>query len=290
MIKFFKKLFGKSDPVVPVLRLSGMIAASSGPRRGLSMAGMAPLIDKAFEVKGAKAVALVINSPGGSPVQSSLIYDRIRYLSREKDIPVLAFVEDVAASGGYWLACAGDEIYVNASSVVGSIGVVSAGFGFVDAIEKLGVTRRVYTAGKRKVMLDPFQPENEGDIDHLKTLQKDIHDQFTALVRHRRGSKLTAPEDDLFSGAFWTGLKAVELGLADKTGEIRQVLKERFGDKVQIKLVEGKKSMLGLGGGASGVFGKAALSQDMSDTFADAVIDSAIHRANEMSLRQRLGL
>ena len=254
------------------------------------MAGMAPLIDKAFEVKGAKAVALVINSPGGSPVQSSLIYDRIRYLSREKDIPVLAFVEDVAASGGYWLACAGDEIYVNASSVVGSIGVVSAGFGFVDAIEKLGVTRRVYTAGKRKVMLDPFQPENEGDIDHLKTLQKDIHDQFTALVRHRRGSKLTAPEDDLFSGAFWTGLKAVELGLADKTGEIRQVLKERFGDKVQIKLVEGKKSMLGLGGGASGVFGKAALSQDMSDTFADAVIDSAIRRANEMSLRQRLGL
>lgn len=286
MLEWIKKFFGKSDPVVPVLRLSGMIAASSGARRGLSMAGMAPLIDKAFDVKGAKAVALVINSPGGSPVQSSLIYDRIRFLSRQKDVPVLTFVEDVAASGGYWLACAGDEIYVNASSVLGSIGVVSAGFGFVDAIEKLGITRRVYTAGKRKVMLDAFQAENQEDIDHLKTLQKDIHDQFTALVRHRRGSKLTASEDDLFSGAFWTGLKAVELGLADKTGEIRQVLTERYGDKVQIKLIEGKKSMLGLGSGTNGVAGK----EQWSDQMADAMIDSAIHRASEASLRNRLGL
>jgi serine protease SohB len=282
MFRFIKRLFGKAPATVPVIRLTGMIAASSGPRRGLSMANVAPLLDKAFDIKGAKAVALAINSPGGSPVQSALIYERIRHLSREKDIPVLAFVEDVAASGGYWLACAGDEIYVNAASVVGSIGVVSAGFGFEGAIEKLGVTRRVYTAGKRKVMLDPFQPENPDDIAHLKDLQQDIHDQFTALVRHRRGSKLTAGEDELFSGAFWTGRKAVEFGLADKHGELRQTLKERFGDKVIITLIEPKRSMFGLSSGGGGV--------SWADRLADAVVDSAMHRAQETTLRNRLGL
>ena len=282
MFKFIKKIFGKSAPIVPVIRLTGMIAASSGPRRGLSMAAMAPLIDKAFETKGAKAVALAINSPGGSPVQSSLIYDRIRHLSQENNIPVITFVEDVAASGGYWLACAGDEIYVNGASVLGSIGVVSAGFGFEGAIEKLGVTRRIYTAGKRKVMLDPFQPEHKEDIEHLKALQQDIHNQFTNLVRSRRGTKLNAPEDDLFSGAFWTGEKAIELGLADKIGELRQVLKNRFGKEVVIKLIEPKKSMLGLGVGASGV--------GFADRVAETALDHAMYKAEEISLRNRLGL
>lgn len=279
MFTFIKKLFGKSSPRVPVIRLSGMIAASGGPRRNLSMAAVAPLIDKAFETKGAKAIALVINSPGGSPVQSSLIFERIRHLSREKNIPVLSFVEDVAASGGYWLACAGDEIYANGASVIGSIGVVSAGFGFEGAIEKLGITRRVYTAGKKKVMLDPFQAENPEDIERLKDLQRDIHNQFVAMVKSRRGTKLV-DDDDLFSGAFWTGIKAVELGLVDHLGELRQTLKARFGEDVDIRLIEAKKSLLGLSSSSGGV----------SARFAEASIDHAIDVLDEKSARSRFGL
>ena len=280
MFRFIKKLFGQSAPVIPVVRLQGMIAAGSGARRGLSMAMMAPLLDKAFAIKNAPVVAIVINSPGGSPVQSSLIFQRIRALSKEKNKPVLAFVEDVAASGGYWLACAGDEIYVNPASVIGSIGVVSAGFGFEGAIEKLGVTRRVYTAGKRKVMLDPFQPEHEDDIAHLKSLQQDIHDQFIALVKSCRGTKLQADDDTLFSGAFWTGTRAIELGLVDKIGEVRTVLKSRFGEKAEIKLIEPKRSLLGMSGGSSGV----------SARLAEASIDHLIDIAEEKTARSRFGL
>ena len=280
MFRFIKKLFGQSAPVIPVVRLQGMIAAGSGARRGLSMAMMAPLLDKAFAIKNAPVVAIVINSPGGSPVQSSLIFQRIRALSKEKNKPVLAFVEDVAASGGYWLACAGDEIYVNPASVIGSIGVVSAGFGFEGAIEKLGVTRRVYTAGKRKVMLDPFQPEHEDDIAHLKSLQQDIHDQFIALVKSCRGTKLQADDDTLFSGAFWTGTRAIELGLVDKIGEVRGVLKSRFGEKAEIKLIEPKRSLLGMSGGANGV----------SARLAEASIDHLIDIAEEKTARSRFGL
>jgi len=280
MFRFIKKLFGQSAPVIPVVRLQGMIAAGSGARRGLSMAMMAPLLDKAFAIKNAPVVAIVINSPGGSPVQSSLIFQRIRALSKEKNKPVLAFVEDVAASGGYWLACAGDEIYVNPASVIGSIGVVSAGFGFEGAIEKLGVTRRVYTAGKRKVMLDPFQPEHEDDIAHLKSLQQDIHDQFIALVKSCRGTKLQGDDDTLFSGAFWTGTRAIELGLVDKIGEVRTVLKSRFGEKAEIKLIEPKRSLLGMSGGSSGV----------SARLAEASIDHLIDIAEEKTARSRFGL
>ena len=280
MFRFIKKIFGQSAPVIPVVRLQGMIAAGSGARRGLSMAMMAPLLDKAFAIKNAPVVAIVINSPGGSPVQSSLIFQRIRALSKEKNKPVLAFVEDVAASGGYWLACAGDEIFVNPASVIGSIGVVSAGFGFEGAIEKLGVTRRVYTAGKRKVMLDPFQPEHEDDIAHLKSLQKDIHDQFIALVKSCRGTKLQADDDTLFSGAFWTGARAIELGLVDKIGEVRGVLKSRFGEKAEIKLIEPKRSLLGMSGGANGV----------SARLAEASIDHLIDIAEEKTARSRFGL
>jgi signal peptide peptidase SppA len=277
---FFGRFFRKSNPIIPVVRMQGMIAASSSPRRNLSMAMMAPLLDKAFSTKNAAAVAIVINSPGGSPVQSSLIFERIRYLSKENGTPVLTFIEDVAASGGYWLACAGDEIFVSPSSVVGSIGVVSAGFGFEGAIEKLGVTRRVYTSGKRKVMLDPFQPEDKEDISHLKSLQKDIHDQFITMVKSCRGSKLSADDDLLFSGAFWTGAKAIELGLVDKIGEIRQTLKSRFGDKVQIKLIEPKRSLLGMSAGSGGV----------STRLAEASIDHLIEVVEEKLARSRLGL
>jgi len=282
MISRIFSLFRKARPVVPVIRLQGMIAASSGLRRGLNMAGLAPIIDKAFDVKGIAAVALVINSPGGSPVQSSLIYDRIRHLARKKDVPVLSFVEDVAASGGYWLACAGDEIYVNGASVVGSIGVVSAGFGFDEAISRIGVSRRVYTSGTRKGMLDPFQPEQEGDITHLRELQKDIHDQFIAMVKHRRGTKLKEEEELLFSGAFWTGRKGIALGLADREGELRQVLEERFGKRVDIRLMQPKRGLFGMSSGQLGV--------GLSGHLADAGVDAIQHAAAEKLERSRYGL
>ena len=268
MMNFLLRPFRKSRPVVPVIRLQGVIAASAGMRRGLSMASLSPVIDRAFDVKNAKAVALVINSPGGSPVQSALISDRIRHLSKTKDIPVISFVEDVAASGGYWLACSGDEIIVNASSVVGSIGVVSAGFGFDQAIEKIGISRRVYTAGTRKGMLDPFSPENPDDISHLKSLQKEIHDQFIDMVKRRRGSKLTGDDADLFSGAFWTGTKAVSLGLADREGELRRELEAKFGDKVDIRLMQPKRGFLGMGGGIG-----AAMADRTVDSFSDILTE-----------------
>jgi signal peptide peptidase SppA len=280
MIKFILRLFQKSPAVVPVIRLHGLIAASSNMRRGISMAGLAPVIDRAFELKGAEAVALVINSPGGSPVQSALIAERIRHLSKKKNIPVISFVEDVAASGGYWLACAGDEIIVSPASVVGSIGVVSAGFGFDQAIEKLGVSRRVYSAGARKGMLDPFSPEKPDDVKHLKTLQKDIHEQFIAMVKRRRGSKITGDEADLFSGAFWTGAVSVDLGLADRIGELRQELESRFGEDVYIRPIQPKRTLFGLGGGAGGV----------SAALADASVDSLIDALVEKLERSRFGL
>ena len=264
--------FAEPRPLVPVLRLSGLIMSSGGLRRGLSMEAMAPLIDKAFGFSRTSAVALAINSPGGSPVQSSLIFERIRHLSRQKDIPVLSFVEDVAASGGYWLACAGDEIHVNPASVVGSIGVVSAGFGLDEAIGTLGVTRRVYTSGDRKVILDPFSPENPDDIAHLKGIQKEVHDQFIAMVKRRRGTRLKGKEDELFSGAFWTGRKAVEFGLADHEGEMRQVLEDRFGENVQLRPIERKRSMLGFATGKGGVDGP------MLEEGAEHLVDTLMER------------
>jgi len=282
MIRRILSLFRKSRPVVPVLRLQGVIAASSGLRRGLNMASLAPLLDKAFDEKGIAAVALVINSPGGSPVQSSLIYERIRHLARKKDVPVLSFVEDVAASGGYWLACAGDEIYVNGASVVGSIGVVSAGFGFDEAIGRIGISRRVYTAGTRKGMLDPFQPEQQDDIAHLKALQQDIHDQFITMVKHRRGSKLSKEEETLFSGAFWTGRQGIELGLADREGELRQVLEKRFGPRVDIRLMQPKRGLFGVSSSSPGA--------GYAGHLADAGVEAFQHALAEKLARSRYGL
>ncbi|MFV3128358.1 S49 family peptidase [Niveispirillum sp. KHB5.9] len=235
MIRRLRKFAGLPvSPLVSVLRLSGTIG---GGRKGLSLETLADDIDRAFAPDGQVAVALSINSPGGSPVQSALIARRIRALAVEKSLPVLAFVEDVAASGGYWLAAAADEITADECSIIGSIGVVSAGFGFTGLIDKLGVDRRVHTAGTSKGMLDPFQAEKPDEVAHLKGLQADMHAAFKQWVRDRRGSRLTAPETELFEGAFWTGRRSLELGLVDRLGDLRGTLRERFGDKVQIRLV-----------------------------------------------------
>jgi signal peptide peptidase SppA len=201
-------------------------------------------LERAFSTRNARAVALAINSPGGSPAQSHLIYQRIRQLAEEKKIPVLAFIEDVGASGGYMLACAADEIVCDPFSIVGSIGVVGASFGFPKLMEKLGVERRVYTAGERKVMLDPFQPEKPDDLKRIKAIQKDIHEHFIALVKARRGAKLTGTDKILFSGEFWTAQAAIELGLADRIGDLRSSLRERYGEKVRTPLVEPKRGLL----------------------------------------------
>lgn len=221
----------KSAPTVAVIRLQGVIA--SGGRGALNDAGLASVLEKAFSKGKPDAVALEINSPGGSPVQSSLIGARIRRLADEKKIPVLAFVEDVAASGGYWLATAADEIYADESSIVGSIGVISAGFGAHELLANHGVERRVYTAGKSKSMLDPFRPENPDDVARLNDLLEDLHANFIGHVKARRGGKLSA-ETDLFTGEIWLARKAVELGLIDGIGHIKAMLQERYGDKVKI--------------------------------------------------------
>lgn len=226
--------FRKSVPVVNHVMLSGAIGIGTPLRPPLTFKGTADVLERAFSKKGIAAVALSINSPGGSPVQSALIHTRIRELADEHKVPVLVFCEDVAASGGYWLACAGDEIYADESSVVGSIGVISAGFGFVDAINKIGVERRVYTSGESKSMLDPFKPEKPEDVSHLQSLQADIHAAFKGLVKSRRGSKLKGADADLFSGAFWAGRQALDKGLIDGLGHLNSVLRRRFGDKVVI--------------------------------------------------------
>lgn len=224
-------------PLVPVVRLTGVIGFSTPLKPGLTLAGVARLLDRAFGLRKVRAVALAINSPGGSAVQAHLIYRRIRQLAEEKEIPVLAFIEDVGASGGYMIACAADEIICDQSSIVGSIGVVGTTFGLDKAIKKLGIERRVYTAGKRKVMLDPFLPENPEDVKRLKAIQHEIHEKFIALVKSRRKAKLSGPESALFSGEYWAGGKALELGLADGIGDLRTVLRERYGDKVRMPLI-----------------------------------------------------
>ena len=228
----------KSVPVVNHVLLHGAIGIGGPMRPALTFKSVNPLLERAFRPKGLAAVAISVNSPGGSPVQSALIHARIRELAAEKDLPVMVFCEDVAASGGYWLACAGDEIYADDSSVIGSIGVISAGFGFVDAIAKLGVERRVHAAGESKSMLDPFQPEKPEDVAHLKGLQADVHQSFKDLVRKRRGRKLSGSDAELFSGAFWSGRQALSRGLIDGIGHLHQVLKLRFGEKVVIRNVQ----------------------------------------------------
>ncbi|RMF08476.1 MAG: S49 family peptidase [Alphaproteobacteria bacterium] len=229
--------FQNPPALVAVVPLTGAITPQAKFGRGINLALVEPSLEQAFSLPGVKAVALAINSPGGSPVQAALIARRIRDLAAEKKVPVYAFCEDVAASGGYMLALAADEIFVHPASIVGSIGVVYAGFGFVGALEKLGVERRLYTAGEKKAMLDPFSPEKEADVKRLAALQKDIHQYFQDMVTQARGDRLKGTKRKLFSGDVWTGTEAVDLGLADGLGELRSTLKERFGDKTKFKLI-----------------------------------------------------
>src|SRR5829696_3284685 len=239
------KRFRAHRPVVPVVRLSGVIGAAFPLRSGLSLSSCAGSLERAFGMKGIRAVAIAVNSPGGSAVQSHLIFRRIRSLAEERKVPVFMFAEDAAASGGYMIACAGDEIFADPSSLLGSIGVVSAGFGFERLIDRLGVERRVHTAGRNKAMLDPFRPEDPEDVERLKEIQARVHEVFVGLVRARRGTRLRGEAEQLFSGTVWAAADALALGLIDGIGDLRSVLRERFGQKVKlVTLSTGRSSLL----------------------------------------------
>ena len=281
----FRRLLPKSmrskDVTIPVIRLHGTIMSGGGQlRQNLSLASTVGLIEKAFAMKDAPAVAISLNSPGGSPVQSRLIYKRIRDLADEKNKRVFVFVEDVAASGGYMIAVAGDEIIADPSSIVGSIGVISASFGFTELMQKIGVERRVYTAGRNKSVLDPFQPEREEDVERLKQLQLEVHKTFIDLVKGRRGAKLQ-DDPDLFTGLFWTGIKGMQLGLVDELGDMRGVLRDRFGPKTKLKLITQPKGLFGRG---LGLFGSSA------PALAAAASAGLVEAAEERALWARYGL
>jgi serine protease SohB len=268
-------------PVVPVVRLTGVIGVVTPLRPGVMLATVARSLERAFSVKRARAVALVINSPGGSPSQSNLICRRIRQLAEEKKIPVIAFIEDVGASGGYMLACAADEIVCDQYSIVGSIGVVGGSFGFPKLMDKLGIERRIYTAGERKVMLDPFEPEKPEDVKRIKAIQKDIHEHFIALVKERRGAKLQGADKTLFSGEFWTAQKALQFGLVDSIGDIRGLLRERYGEKVRTPLITER-----------GLFGRRVPGVNVAEMLArqPGLTDDVISALEARALWARYGL
>ena len=266
-LSFFRK--SKNVSVIP---LNGIIAPNMGRRKGLNLNEIDKNIEQAFSVKNLKAVALQINSPGGSPVQSEMISQRIRSLSEKNNVPVLAFIEDVAASGGYWLACSADEIFASKASIVGSIGVVSSGFGFDKAIQKIGIERRLYTSGDNKAILDPFLAENKDDVKRLKSIQKELHSQFIGFVKSRRGSKISVENKEVFTGAFWSGEKRLEIGLIDSFGEMKSVLKERFGENVKIREFAPKKKFFGFGNLLSGA------------------LDILLQKIYEKGILQRFGL
>lgn len=271
--------------IVPTVRLSGPIMASRGGfQPTLSIATAAGPLAKAFAHRDAPAVALVVNSPGGSPVQSNLIFKRIRALAEEHDKKVIVAVEDAAASGGYMIAVAGDEIIADPSSIVGSIGVISAGFGFKGLIEKIGVDRRVYTSGKNKIILDPFKDENESDIEYLKSIQEEIHEVFIDLVKSRRGDVLSGDEDEVFSGRFFTGITGQSLGLVDRIGDLRSYVKEQYGEKTKLKVI----------GASGGLFRRSppagvGLGGDF-DTIGASFGNELIAQAEERALWSRFGL
>jgi signal peptide peptidase SppA len=284
---FLTKLVRGKRKFVAHVRLKGAIGMDRPFSQSLSMAGIEDTLEAAFAIPGLAAVAFSINSPGGSPVQSTLIYNRIRQLSEESGVKVMVFCEDVAASGGYLLAMAGDEVFADRSSIVGSIGVISASFGFTGAMKKVGVERRVYTAGTNKSVLDPFLPEKKEDVEHLKSLQLDVHEAFKDIVRTRRENKLKGDEKELFSGLFWSGDKALELGLVDGIGNLHTTLRERFGDDVIIKTVD-MASAFSLrklmGGRVQGSIDHAA------GTAAGAAVERAMTLAEERALWSRYGL
>jgi serine protease SohB len=258
-------------PVVPVVRLAGVIGFSTPLKPGLTLATVARALDRAFNMRTARAVVLLINSPGGSPVQSHLIYRRIRQLAAESARPVIAFAEDVAASGGYMIACAADEIFCDPSSIVGSIGVVGGSFGFPKLMDKLGIERRLYTSGEHKAMLDPFLPENPQDVERLQALQRDIHQEFIELVKRSRGARLKGPEKTLFSGEYWTGGKAIELGLADGIGDLRATLRARFGDDVVTPLVAPARGWFGRAQPGVGAITGLPRTADLAEEIISAV-------------------
>jgi len=261
--------FTNPAPVVAVLRLQGVISSGGGlGRAGLNLADLAAVIEAAFGIKRVRAVALAINSPGGSPVQSALIAGRIRQLAAEKKVSVYAFAEDVAASGGYWLATAADEIYADPSSIVGSIGVISSSFGFTGLMQRIGVERRMHTAGQKKSFLDPFSPEREEDVERLKSLQRELHGNFRAEVERRRAGKLKGGEE-LFTGEFWTGARALELGLVDGLGDLRSVMRAKFGEKVRLRRVGARQSWL------RRRLGLASLGQGLADGLVGAAEERA---------------
>ena len=270
MFSFFKK-----KKIIPHVRLTGVIGNAGRFSKGMDLAGQQDILKKAFSIKKIKHVAISINSPGGSPVQSHLIYSYIRQLADRKKIKVLIFAEDVAASGGYLISCAGDEIYANSSSIIGSIGVISASFGFKELIKKMGIDRRIYTAGKNKSTLDPFIDEKEEDIKKLKDIQLELHADFIKVVETSRGSKLKEPEkNNIFTGEFWTGKSALELGLVDGIGNADQVLKEKFGDKVIIKNLEKQKGFI---------------ARKLSTSIQNPV-DSLVNILEEKTMWQKFGL
>ncbi|WP_426610733.1 S49 family peptidase [Bradyrhizobium sp. McL0616] len=280
LLQYLPARFRPGTAVVPVVRLSGVIGAVTPLRPGMSLAGVARVLERAFSVRNAKAVALVINSPGGSPVQSRQIYLRIKQLAAEKKLPVLVFVEDVAASGGYMIACAGDEIFCDPSSILGSIGVVGGSFGFQEAIKRLGIERRLYTAGAHKAMLDPFLPENPDDVAKLKALQREIHQIFIALVKESRGTRLKGADDTLFTGEYWAGESSIALGLADGIGDLRSTLRARFGEKVLTPVIAQPTGLLsGLLGRKSPGAGRLSAMESMAglpDDLISAVETRAI--------------
>ncbi len=271
--------FRSKGPVIPVLRLSGTIGAATPLRHGLTIAACAPAIERAFALKNAPAVAIQINSPGGSPVQSRLIYERIKSLASEKSRKVYAFAEDVAASGGYMLACAADEIYADASSLIGSIGVLSSGFGFVDLIHKLGVERRVYTSGENKFQLDPFKPENPDEVARLKRIQEIVHEDFIALVKESRGTRIAAAGESLFTGEFWSGRQALELGLIDGIMDIRTKMRALFGEDVRLKLISPERGFLRRKASVGVVFSGPEYGISFAKGFADDLISALEERA-----------
>jgi serine protease SohB len=278
------KRFRGDIPVVPVVRLHGVIGFSTPLKPGITVAGVARPLERAFNTRNACAVALIINSPGGSPVQSHLIYRRIRELAEEKKRPVLAFVEDVGASGGYMVACAADEIFCDVSSILGSIGVVGGSFGFPKLMERLGIERRLYTAGEHKATLDPFLPENPDDVERLKAVQKEIHRSFIELVKQSRGVRLRGPENALFSGEYWAGQKSIELGLADGIGDLRSTLRARFGDKVVTPLIAADRSLFGRPRTGVGLAGSDAFS------LGAELVGDAISALEARALWARYGL
>lgn len=275
----------KKKPVVAVLRLDGVIGASGVRLRGssLSIQSQAARIERAFKFRRLEALALVVNSPGGSAVQSALIAGLIRALAEEHNLPVIAFAEDVAASGGYWLACAADEIFANEASIVGSIGVVSSGFGFQDLIARYGIERRVHTAGESKATLDPFLPEKDEDVAHLKETQESVHEHFKNYVRARRGDRIEADSDELFTGSFWTGQRAVELGLIDGLGDVRTVMREKYGKDVRFVPITERKSML------RSIFGRFGASNSLESAL-DRLPEQALSTLEERAVWARFGL